>query len=450
MTTDYGLSDLNATSTASDDDLIYILDGTQSKKITVANLLPDVPDASDTAPGNTSTASVGTATTYARGDHDHGVSVPSASSTSPVNTSTAAVGTATTYARGDHDHGITTGGSTVSLSDTAPGNTGTASAGTASSASRSDHDHGVSVPSASDSVSAAGATSASGSSSTYSRGDHSHGGASTLEQLSDVDVSAIDDGQVLTWDATDSEWKPTPRRAGDAQTAFYSINSTYALTIGDNDTAYADGSAASGSDRWASTTALGNTALKLGEDDSKWGILNNVVTYEIRWHRVNEHIRGIELFDSNDNDRTVDEGIYIIFVQASAEVKLKSGFDSSTQDASNHRASIEVHLRQKDADGNALGEVNGSRQYFRAFHAEHQANDESIYFDKAGGMGSGFAFYMPAGRQLEVGFAVARQGAFRERDDGTYGTLVVTDANDFQFNYELALTSLNLIITHIK
>ena len=178
-------------------------------------------------PVNTGTAAVGSATTAAKADHDHGInvtpsggdgadlstSVPPAiaaagsagtgdeaaredhthagvqlapNSATPVNTpGTASAGTATTAARADHDHGVTGGQGGVSLtySTANPVNTpGTPSPGAATAVARADHDHGIETGgggttitySATNPVNTPGAPSP-GSGAAVARANHDHG-----------------------------------------------------------------------------------------------------------------------------------------------------------------------------------------------------------------------------------------------------------------------------------
>lgn len=98
-------------------------------------------------------AAAGTATTYARGDHDHGLpaapSVPSPSGTvtgPDAFGASAVAGSAATYARGDHDHGLPAAPAVPSASGTVVGPDAfgaAAAAGSATAYARGDHDHGL-------------------------------------------------------------------------------------------------------------------------------------------------------------------------------------------------------------------------------------------------------------------------------------------------------------------
>ena len=73
-------------------------------------------------------------------------SIPTRSTATPINTGTASAGTSTDYAAGDHDHGIiTSGGTSIDPSDSTPVNTpgGSPVAGDSVEYARGDHDHAV-------------------------------------------------------------------------------------------------------------------------------------------------------------------------------------------------------------------------------------------------------------------------------------------------------------------
>ncbi len=95
---------------------------------------------SQTPLADSGSGSAGSASAYAREDHEHPLNV--ATTGTPVKDGTASLGNATTYARTNHVHPLN-----VPSSGT-PANLGTASQGTATTYSRSDHVHNM--PSASD------------------------------------------------------------------------------------------------------------------------------------------------------------------------------------------------------------------------------------------------------------------------------------------------------------
>lgn len=146
-------------------------------------------------------ADAGTADTYARGDHEHGVSTAAPGATGVA--TAAAEGTATTLARSDHAHISNTAPSDVTKAAAAIGTSGEparadhkhdvstaivgaiqigdpAAEGTATSLARSDHTHSLAAPAAPENVAGAAAT---GSGTTAAREDHAHKLASVVTFL---------------------------------------------------------------------------------------------------------------------------------------------------------------------------------------------------------------------------------------------------------------------------
>lgn len=118
-------------------------------------------------------AAEGTSTSYARGDHTHGLSTAAPGTINPDDV--AAAGVATSLARSDHTHAITAAapGTTLNLATTNV-------EGVATSFARSDHVHTL-LPSSTTADVATGAGSG-GSASTISRGDHIHKTPANLPQ----------------------------------------------------------------------------------------------------------------------------------------------------------------------------------------------------------------------------------------------------------------------------
>ena len=186
--------------------------------------IPSVPAPADSVTGPDSfgaSAAHGTAATFSRSDHDHGLpsapAVPSGATpaltlgvanaagtaatfvktdatllafdvTAPVSQAfgdTAGTGAATVAARRDHKHGMPAAPSVPSASSTVTGPDSfgaSATAGTAATFARGDHDHGLpaapAVPTPASTVTgpdAFGASSAVGTSALYARQDHDHG-----------------------------------------------------------------------------------------------------------------------------------------------------------------------------------------------------------------------------------------------------------------------------------
>ena len=117
-------------------------------------------------------SAVGTDTTYAREDHQHGTVAltSSAPGTAEGIGQAAAVGTATTPARADHVHPTAAAGTPGS---SAVGDT--ASTGVATTPAASDHRHGREAFAAPASATAYGLSAATGSAATVAHSDHTHG-----------------------------------------------------------------------------------------------------------------------------------------------------------------------------------------------------------------------------------------------------------------------------------
>jgi hypothetical protein len=135
---------------------ILTADSTQATGIKWAAAPATPPSPATTVTGPDSfgaSAVVGTGTTYARADHDHGLpsapAVPAAATTvtgPDAFGASAVVGTGTTYARADHDHGLPASPTVPAASTTVTGPDSfgaSAVVGTATTYSRGDHNHGL-------------------------------------------------------------------------------------------------------------------------------------------------------------------------------------------------------------------------------------------------------------------------------------------------------------------
>lgn len=103
----------------------------------VNEVLNDIPSPSSTTPIKDGTATAGTESAWARGNHVHPLNVDS---TNPSALGTASPGTASTYARRDHVHPMPT---IPAASTSTPADLGTADAGTSDAWARGDHVHNM-------------------------------------------------------------------------------------------------------------------------------------------------------------------------------------------------------------------------------------------------------------------------------------------------------------------
>lgn len=300
-------------------------------------------------------------------------------------------------------------------------------------------------PSVSSTVAAAGSVATAGSANSYSRGDHSHGGATDVESLSDVDVSVgLDDGDILHYDAGNSEWKPQHRilvEEGD-----YSISSSQSVTIGDNDTKFASFSSTTpnveGNAHYSDTFASDDLVTKKGEDDATAGAWGPD-TWEITYHTVHHKITGDDIIDQTDlgnGEFTLNsDGMYVTHVQCKAKVSVKSGFTYQSDPDDNQRADIDVYLRITHSDGTTHRPLHGNVIYLRSFH-RNEGNEEDIRFGDTGDISATFGFHGEVGDTLAIGFACERQGSFRARSGAATNETV-------QFTTQVAITDIECFIT---
>lgn len=136
--------------------------------------------------------SVGSATTFAKADHTHGIGAAAPGSITPDDV--AAEGASTSFARADHAHGITAAVANTITPDATPAE------GAAASFSRSDHSHGAATATATSITN----SNAEGVSTSFARADHNHAyGAASVSEAAIVSTMprGVIAQQVLTSDS---------------------------------------------------------------------------------------------------------------------------------------------------------------------------------------------------------------------------------------------------------